>query len=62
MADQWLEVAKQIPSLGVLVWLVFQFLGHLKSEGDLNRSTREKEVTAMMELAKAVSQLQAKIG
>lgn len=27
----WVEVAKQVPSLGVLVWVVIHFLKHLEA-------------------------------
>lgn len=40
--DWYIEVIKQAPSLGVLVYLVFYFLRHLRSVNDENHA-RYKE-------------------
>ena len=46
----WLEVAKQVPSLGVLVWLVVYFLKHIKSVADVIAVADERNVDRVREL------------
>lgn len=38
MDTHWVDVAKQVPSLGVLVWLVVYFLRHMK---EMSESTKD---------------------
>ncbi len=45
-----IEVAKQIPALAVLVWLVILFLGHLREERDSRVSIESARHEALKEI------------
>ena len=44
------EAIKQAPSLGVLAFVVYTFLKHLRGEGELNRASLEKMADSIGEL------------
>lgn len=43
----WMEVAKQMPSLGVLAWLVVSFLKHLKEDNDRRERIEETRAATL---------------
>ena len=66
--SMWLELAKQVPSLCVLVTLVVLFLRHLAREGETNRqswhqhnmatnSAIQTQASAMQKLTDAIVDL-----
>lgn len=57
----WLEVAKQIPSLGVLVWLVISFLRHLKEDGDRRERLEEARAKSLKEIGDSCHAFQQEI-
>lgn len=57
MDQVFLEMLKQAPSLGVLVFLVAVFLKHLQQEGKESRDALDRNTDGMKTLADAVTEL-----
>jgi hypothetical protein len=59
MTDIWIEIIKQVPSLGVLVLLVIIFIRHLSKRDELlrnlnneNHQFSNQQITRMLEILK----------
>lgn len=48
--DLWVEVAKQVPALGVLVFVVITFLNHMAKEAERKAEESEKSEKRLADL------------
>lgn len=55
------EIAKQIPSLGVLVFLVITFLKHLSEQNKENRESSRINAEALNKVADALTELRIEL-
>lgn len=55
--DFWAELAKQIPSLGVLSFLVWKFLDYIKGRDKAQTAIQESTNEVMIENTKALTTL-----
>lgn len=56
-----IDLLKQAPGLGVIVFLVITFLKHLTEEGNANRKTIEKQSEASEKMSSAITELRVEI-
>ena len=50
MDQIWLEIMKQVPQLGVLVWIVTYFLKHMEKVAQIVRDSDEKIAIHLMDV------------
>jgi len=61
MDSLWAEVAKQIPSLAVLCFLVIAFIKHLTAEGDRGERMESSRNKALKEISDSCHESQREI-
>lgn len=50
MDQLWLEIVKQVPQLGVLVWVVTYFLRHMENVAKIVRESDERSATKLADV------------